>query len=170
MSDASRRLLIVSLSAVLSYAACFVLEPLGTRWGAGVVFGLLVLAPSERRRARFAGLAVLSAAVYRTAVWSAQHLHTESGVPAAVACALAGAGGAVLLALGSAAVVQRPAAMRATGIGAALGTAGGVLIGLAVNMPDGSLALHGLLLGGFAVWQIGYAAAHRLPSWLPSRT
>ena len=151
---------------MLSYAACFVLEPAGTRWGAGVLFGLLVLGPTERRGSRFAGLAVLSAAVYRAAVWSAQQLHTESGVPAAAACALAGTAGAVLLALGSAALVQRPAAWRAIGLGAALGAAGGASIGLALAMPDGSIALHGLLLGGFVVWQVGYAAAHRLRPWV----
>jgi len=165
LSDALGRLIVASFSGVLSYAACFVLEPAGTRWGAGVVFGLLVLGPSQRRGARFGGLAVLSTAVYRAAVWSAQQLHTENGVPAAAACALAGAAGAALLALGSAALIQRPADIRATGFGAALGAAGGALIGVALEMPDGSFALHGLLLGGFVVWQVGYAAAHRLPSW-----
>ena len=42
-------------------------------WGAGIVFGLLVLAPT-RASARFLALSALSIAVYRVAVWLAQSL------------------------------------------------------------------------------------------------
>jgi hypothetical protein len=169
LSDARRGIAVAALSGVLSYAVCFLVEGAGVRWGAGIVFGLLVLGPSQRRAGRFAGLAMLSIAVYRAAVWIAQQLHTEGGVAAVLACALAGAAGAVVLALGTAAIGKTPAALRATALGAVLGAASGALIGFAVDLPEGSLALHPLVFAGYVGWQVGYLVSHELPSWSPTR-
>ncbi len=169
MSDVRRGIALAALSGALSYAVCFLIEGAGPRWGAGILFGLLVLGPTQRRAGRFAGLAVLSIAVYRAAVWVAQQLHAESRVPAALACALAGAAGAIGLALGTAAIAKTPAALRGTALAAVLGAASGALIGLAVDVPEGSPALHPLLFAGYVGWQVGYCASHRLPSWSPTR-
>lgn len=157
-------LLLAALSGVLSYAACYV-AGWGTSWGAGIVFGLLVLAPTRRDVPGFLGLLALSIAVYRAAVWLAVRLAADTPVPDFVACGLAGVLGAAVLSLGTAAFVGAGVARRALALAMVWGLAGGLLIGWAVVAPDESPAQKILLLAGFVVWQVGYTAAHRLAPW-----
>jgi hypothetical protein len=150
------------VSGVLSWAAIFLPESAGTRWGAGVLFGLLVLAPTRRDPAQRVALIAVSALVYRIAVWIAQELHTEAGWPGVVACALAGVAGVLMLAFGASAASRTLPSLREIAKAALPGVAGGALIGLAVGATDESIAQHALLIGGYVTWQVGYAAAHRL--------
>ncbi len=162
VGDAERALGLAALAGVASYAACFLPDGVGARWGAGLAFGALVLAPCLRAT-RDRGLVILlSIAVYRAAVWLADRLHVDAGWPALLACSLAGAGGALMLALASRALPGLVSGARGTALAAGIGALAGALIGLAVDAPDGSLRLHLLLLAGFVVWQVGYTAAQRL--------
>lgn len=157
---------LAALSGVLSYGACFVGDGLGTDWGAGVLFGLLVLAPSQRAAAgRLALLVALSTAVYRAAVFIAHGLYVDASWPAVLACALAGMAGALALSLGSGAVLGTHADRRTTALAAVWGAGAGALIGASVTAPDESWIQKLLLLSGFVAWQVGYAAAHRLQPW-----
>lgn len=158
-----------AVSGVLSYAACFVGEGLGTDWAAGLLFGLLVLAPSQAGAPRrLVMLVALSTGVYRAAVWIAQGLYVDASWPAVVSCALAGLAGALALSLGSSAVLGARTDFRAMALGAAVGAGAGVLVGASVAAPDESLIQRLLLLSGFVAWQVGYAAAHRLQPWTRS--
>jgi len=164
MGGASRGIAFALVSGALSYAACFVPDR-GTQWGAGIVFGLLVLGPTRRDARAFLALAALSVAVYRAAVWVAVRLTVDTPVPAVAACVLAGVLGAVALSLGASAVGRAPAERAATLRAAVWGAAAGALIGLAVDAPDESVAQNALLLAGFVVWQAGYTASHHLEPW-----
>lgn len=164
MTGARRGVAFAVLSGALSTVACLAGDG-GTRWGAGVVFGLLVLGPTAREASRFLALAVLSASVYRVAVWVAVRLAMDTPVPALAACAIAGTGGAVALSLGAGVVAGTGAARAATVRAALWGTAAGVAIGVAVEAPDQSLAQHLWLLAGFVAWQVGYTVSHRLAPW-----
>jgi hypothetical protein len=163
-----RALALAALSGALSYAACYVPDH-GSAWGAGLAFGLLVLAPTRREMPRFLALLALSVAVYRAAVWLAVTLVVETPVPAWAACGLAGVGGAAALSLAAGAVAgsgaERGALLRAL----AWGAVGGVLIGVAVDAEDESLLQKLVLLAGFVVWQVGYTASHRLAPWRAAR-
>lgn len=162
MRDATRALALAAVSGGVSYAACFLPDGFGARWGAGIVFGALVLAPSLRgTRDRIAAL-VLSTAVYRAAVWLAQELHVAASWPAVVACALAGAAGAIALSLAASAALHSQTTARARAGAAAIGAGAGALIGLGIDAPDEALIQRLLLLAGFVAWQVGYTAAHRL--------
>lgn len=164
MTDRSRGVALAAASGVLSFAACFVPDH-GTSWGAGIVFGLLVLGPTRHDARGFLALAALSTAVYRAAVWLAVRLAVDTPVPAVAACALAGVLGALALAFGAGAVrgvaTERGPALRA----ALWGALAGLAIGFATDRPDGSIAQHALLLAGFVVWQVGYTASHHLAPW-----
>ena len=165
MGDAARSRIAAAISGILSYAACLVTEGLGARWGAGLVFGALVLAPSRREtRDRVVAIA-LSAAVYRAAFWLADRLHVDASWPVVVACALAGVLGAVALSIGSSVAFRTRADARATAWAAAAGAVAGAVIGVGIEAPDESLAQRLLLLTGFVAWQLGYTVAHRLRPW-----
>ena len=162
MSDAQRALALAALSGVASYAACFLPGGFGARWGAGLLFGALVLVPClAATRDRILAI-VLSTAVYRAAVWLADRLHVAAGWHAVLACSLAGAIGAVALSLGSRTALRLASGPREMAQATAIGAGAGALIGLCIDAPDGSLRLHVLLLAGFVVWQVGYTAAQRL--------
>ena len=170
MADASLGMLLALLAGALSYAATYLPDSLGVRWGAGIVFGVLVLAPSQRGTRNRVALLAVSALAYRAAVWIAETLHTEAGWPAIGACVLAGAAGVLFVSLGSSAVLRTRADLRAIGLASIAGALSGVAIGVCVDATDESLAQQVLLLAGYVVWQVGYAAAHRLaPAWSAAR-
>lgn len=157
-----RALGLAALSGGLSYQACLLFDGEGTKWGAGVLFGLLVLGPSARERRRFLSLASLSTLVYRGAVELASQLHTEHDWPALLACALAGFAGAALLAVGSDLLQRQPQNPRRLVHGGLAGAASGSLIGLAFSLPDESPWLKLSLALGFLAWQTSYTAIHHL--------
>lgn len=163
MANASLGWIVAFLSGALSYASTYVPDSWGVRWGAGLVFGVLVLAPGHRDRVRAASLVALSAVVYRGAVWLAQTLYGGTVASGIAVCALSGVLGAVALSLGSSALLRRPVAGRAILLASLTGALGGVSIGLCVNGSDESISQQVLLLAGYVIWQVGYAAAHRLP-------
>jgi len=168
MPVAWRGVAAAAVSGALSYATCFVGDGVGTHWGAGLMFGLLVLAPGAHEAGRRALLVALSMAVYRAAVWIAQDLYVDTALPAVAACALAGAAGALALPPGAGALLGTRPGARAVALGAACGAGAGVLIGASVVAPDESLVQKLLLLSGFVTWQVGYTAAHRLRPWARS--
>jgi len=75
---------------------------------------------------------------------------------------VASVAGAGALSLGSSAITGTRVDARATAVSTLVGAICGAAIGLAVNAPDDSVSLHVLLASGFVIWQVGYAAAHRL--------
>lgn len=153
----------VAASSLLSTAACYVPGGLGARYGAGLAFGALVLAPrAAALRAR--GFALLaSLAIYRGAVFAADALHTGARWPAELACAFSGALGALLLALAARRLLGPRPRPAAAGIAALVGAAAGASIGHAFEVPDTSPLLPACLLVGYALWQFGFAGAH---AWL----
>lgn len=161
-----RGLLIAAATGVLSYASFFLDDSFG-RWVPGIVFGLLVLGPTQRAAVRFAALVALSTAVYRVAVLLATQLYAGTTASGVWSCALAGVAGALALSVGASAIAGTAFDRRAAVTAAIAGAVGGALIGLAVNARDESVILHVLLASGFVVWQVGYAAAHRLSPWSP---
>lgn len=165
MSNTSNGLLLALASGLLSWAATFLPESIGLRWGAGVIFGLVVLAPSRRETTQRIAWVALSAVAYRAAVWLAQELHTEADWPAVASCALAGIAGVGVVSLGTSAVARARADLHALARAALPGVLAGVLIGLAVEADDASIAQHALLAAGYVTWQVGYTAAHRLTPW-----
>lgn len=162
MAAARSGLALALVSGVLSWAAIFLPESIGTRWGAGVLFGVLVLAPTRRTTSERVALVAVSALAYRIAVWIAQTLHTEAEWSAEAACALAGAAGVLLVSLGTSAALRAAPVLASIAKAAVPGVAAGVLIGIAVEADDDSIAQHALLIGGYVAWQVGYAAAHHL--------
>lgn len=158
-----------ALSGAVSYAACFLpdfgVDGFGTRWGAGLVFGVLVLAPSLRATRERVVAILLSTAVYRAAVALADQLHVAAGWHAVLACAFAGASGAIALSIGSRAALRLASGARETALAAIAGAGAGVLIGLCIDAPDESRWQRLLLFAGFVAWQVGYTAALRLRPW-----
>lgn len=162
MPGVSASLVAALVSGLLSWAAIFLPASIGTRWGAGVLFGVLVLAPTRRETRERVALVAVSALAYRIAVWIAQTLHTEHDWSAQSACALAGVAGVLLVSLGTSAASRAAPALASIAKAAVPGVAAGVLIGLAVDAADESISQHALLAGGYVAWQLGYAAAHHL--------
>jgi hypothetical protein len=161
-----RGVVMAALSGGLSYAVCFVGEGIGTRWGAGLLFGALVLAPSVAGVRQRALLGIESVLVYRGAVSLATRLYVDASWSGAAGCALAGALGALALSLAAAATLRSRPGLRPTLLATLLGSVGGLLIGLRVDGSDDAALPQLLLLSGFVVWQVGYAAAHGLrPAW-----
>ena len=165
MVGVSHRVAVAALSGALSYASCFVPHAGGAQWGAGVIFGLLVLGPSYRGTSHFVVLAALSTAVYRVAVWSAQKLYVDTSWSGVASCALAGFAGAIALSLGSSVVLRTRATTLSTTCSAVVGAGAGALIGLSLGAPDESVIQHVLFFSGFVMWQVGYVAAHCLSPW-----
>jgi hypothetical protein len=166
MEERWRGVAIAALSGGLSYAACFVGDGLGTRWGAGLVFGALVLAPSFSGVRQRVLLGIESVLVYRAAVSLATRLYVEASWSGAAGCALAGALGALALSLAAGATLRTRPGPGRTALATLVGSVGGVLIGLRVDASDDAALPQLLLLSGFVVWQVGYAAAHGLrPAW-----
>ncbi|MBS1216338.1 MAG: hypothetical protein H6R20_1312 [Proteobacteria bacterium] len=162
MANGSLGLLLALLAGMLSYASTYLPDSIGVRWGAGVLFGLMVLAPTQRDIGRRVALVAISTIAYRAAVWIAQELHTEVGWPVVASCALAGVFGVLVVSLGTSALLRARADLRAIALASIAGVISGVLIGLCVEAEDESLGQQALLLGGYVVWQMGYTAAHRL--------
>jgi len=171
----TRHLVAAAVSGVLSYASWRLPEPLlgfGIDWVPGLVFGLVVLAPQAPEWWRRAALAAASAVVYRGAVWVAVELAAERSWSEAFAGLAVGAAAAPVLALAAGPLLAGRWRLGANLLAAAAGAAGGALIGLAVATPEVQpVRLHLLLLGGFLLWQVGYAAAHGAASagWTASR-
>lgn len=167
---ALRHLPAAALSGLLSYGVVLLPEPYSGpafRWAAGALFGLLVLAAWTRSLWRRAALVAVSTLIYRAAVWSATEIVVETSWTEPLACLVVGASAAALLRLATAPLIEAapPLGDRSSAgrhlLALAAGALGGVLIGIAVTAPDGDLlGLHPPLLAGFAVWQIGYAAAY----------
>jgi hypothetical protein len=162
----SRRLLLLlaAISGVLSYAALRFGEDSGglaVDWGAGLLFGILVLAPQGRSWWRRAALVVASALVYRGAVWLAVELASEREWSEVLACLLAGALAAPLLALLTLPLLGGRLRSGPTLLALVAGTAGGALIGLATAGGDDQVLRFDLpLLAGYLIWQVGYTAAY----------
>ena len=161
---APRHLLITAVAGLISFLACLLPESfggVGTNWGAGVIFGLLVLAPQGRSWARRAGLFLASVLVYRGAVWLAVALAAERHWSEIAACALAGVLAAPLLAFGAQLLLAGRPRLTAHLLALIAGAAGGALTGFAASGPDDQvLRFHLPLLAGFVVWQVGWAAAY----------
>ena len=159
-----RHLMVAAVAGLLSYLACLLPESyggVGTNWGAGLIFGALVLAPQGRSWARRAGLVVASVLVYRGAVWVAVELASEHRWPEITACALAGVLAAPLLAFAVQPLLARRPRLTAHLLALIAGAAGGALIGFATSGPDDQvLRFHLPLLAGYVVWQVGWAAAY----------
>ena len=150
------------VAGVLSYAATFLPDSIGVRWGAGVIFGALVLAPSHPDPTRRVALIALSAGAYRSAVWLAQTLYSGSFASALASCAAAGVFGVLVVAIGTSLLAKSAVDRRALAKASVSGAIAGVLIGLCVRADDESVGQQAFLLAGYVVWQVGYAAAHRL--------
>jgi hypothetical protein len=165
VQDAARALAVAAVAGGLSFGACFVGDGVGARWGAGLVFGALVLAPSQRGTRNQVIAIALSTAVYRAAVWLAHQLHVDASWHAVLACVLAGVAGAAVLSLSASAVLRARSNPRATILAATIGGAAGALIGFGIDAPDESAIQNWLLLAGFVTWQLGYTAAHHLHPW-----
>lgn len=167
----SRYLLAAAASGVLSYVAGVLPEPFagaGITWAAGLLFGVLVLAPGARSWWRRIAVVIASVLVYRAAVWLAMTLVVETPWPEIAACQVAGAGAGPVLRLAT----QPPLGGRSSPhrrlVALATGTAGGSLIGVAVSgSNEGALGLHLPLLAGYLVWQLGYVAAYGRPGEEP---
>ncbi len=163
----SGRLLVAAASGVLSYLAGVLPEPydgLGLNWGAGLLFGALVLAPGARGWWHRIAAVIVSALVYRAAVWLATTLVVETPWPEVAACLAAGALAAPVLRLATQPLLGGRSSLGRHLAALAAGAAGGALIGVAVTgSNEGTLALHLPLLAGYLVWQFGYAAAHGRP-------
>jgi hypothetical protein len=159
-----RLLGVAALAGLASYLVGRLPEPwgaVGIDWGAGLLFGALVLAPQGRSWIRRAGLLAASALVYRGAVWLAVALAAEGDWPEVLACALAGALGAPLLAFAAGPLLGRRARPGRHLAALIAGAAGGALIGVATLGPDEELLRLDLpMLAGYVVWQVGWAAAH----------
>ncbi len=157
-------LLAAALSGALSYGAAVLPEPyvdVGLTWGAGLFFGVLVLAPKTRSWWRRAALVVVSTLVYRGAVWLATELVVEASWSELYACLAAGAVAAPLLRLATRPLLGGPSSLRAHLLALGAGAAGGALIGLAVGASaEEILRLHLPLLAGYLAWQVGYAWAY----------
>lgn len=160
--NAPTGLLAALLSGALSYASTYLPDSLGVRWGAGVAFGVLVLAPSRSGTPLRVALVALSALAYRAAVWLAETLYVDADWPAVAACGVAGIAGVLLVSLGTSAIVRARPDLRAIALAAIPGVLAGVLIGVCVEAEDESIGQQALLLAGYVTWQVGYAAAHRL--------
>jgi hypothetical protein len=160
----ARRVLVAALSGVLSYLLFLLPEPYrggAMEWGAGLVFGALVLAPAGRSWERRAGLLLASALVYRGAVWAAVELATDLGWAEIAACGLAGALAAPLLALASRPLLDGPSRLADHLAALAAGAVGGALVGVAMSGSDERwLHLDLPLLAGLLTWQVGWAASH----------
>jgi hypothetical protein len=170
-SRSSGHLLAAAVSGALSYVAGVLPEPyagLGLSWAAGLLFGVLVLAPGARSWGRRIAVVTASALVYRAAVWLATALVVETPWPEVVACLTAGAVAAPALRLVTQALLGDRSSVRRHLLALAAGAAGGALIGVAVTgSNEGVLRLHLPLLAGYLVWQLGYAAAHGRPEEEP---
>lgn len=158
----NRKLLfaLAAASAVLSFATVFLpgsAGDLAAQWGAGLFYGLLVLAPWARTTAQRLALLISSALVYRGAVTLAVALADQWGGLAA--CTAAGFVGAValggVLAVSLRTIPTFAVAMRAAGAG----TLGGFVFGLQFPLGSASLLEEPAILLGFAVWQIGFTLA-----------
>ena len=150
------------VSGVLSYAATFLPESIGVRWGAGVIFGALVLAPSHPDPTRRVALIALSAGAYRLAVWLAQTLYAGTLASALFSCALAGVFGVLVVSIGTSLLSRSPVDRRALVSASIAGAIAGLLIGICVRADDESVWQQAALLAGYVVWQVGYTASHRL--------
>jgi hypothetical protein len=166
-SRSSGYLLVAAVSGVLSYVAGVLPEPyvgLGLSWGAGLLFGALVLAPGARSWWRRIAVVVASVLVYRAAVWLATVLVVETPWPEIPACQVAGAVAAPVLRLATQPLLGGRSSLGRHLVALATGATGGVLIGVAVTgSNEGLLGLPLPLLAGYLVWQFGYAAAHGRP-------
>jgi hypothetical protein len=163
-SHTPRHLLAAGLAGVLSYLACRLPAPfggLGTNWGPGLIFGVLVLAPRGRSWARRALLLEASALIYFGAVWLAVDLAAERHWSEVAACALVGALAAPILALAARPFLALRSRLGDHLLALLAGAAGGAAIGIAaMGGDDRWLSFDLPLLAGFLVWQVGWAAAH----------
>jgi hypothetical protein len=163
-APAPRDLLAAAIAGVLSYLLVLLPEDYrsyGVDWGAGVVFGALVLAPAVRSWWRRAGLVVASALVYRGAVGLAVLLAAGSSWPEVAACVAAGAVAAPVLALVALPLAGRRSSLGRHQLALAAGAVGGALIGIAVSGSDELVLRFDLpLAAGYLAWQVGWAAAH----------
>ena len=163
MKTLSKPIAVAALSGFLSYVACLLVESGGTDWGAGLLFGVLVLAPSAKGAVRRLALVGSSMVVYRGAVELAVELYGDRSWPSLAACGLAGILGAVALPLAASVILwQRPQG-RPIALGALVGAVSGLVFGVGLQLPDAFL--HVTYPLGFATWQVGYAMVHRLPGW-----
>ncbi len=166
MRDASRAIAAAGLASGLSYAFWLICDDFGPQWGAGLFFGVLVLAPSAGGVLRRVALVVSSLATYRAAFWVAETLYSDAVLPDLALLSVVGAGGAAVLALAASGVLRRPPHWRSFFLGMLAGGLAGPSFNFALRSPDGSPIGHIALLLGFAIWQVGYTAAHRLRPWV----
>jgi len=166
VSESQRSVAAGTLSGLLSFGACFLPGGVGSPWAPGLIFGVLVLAPSFSGGARRAWLLVASVLTYRAAVWFASTLYMElSGWPVP-ACTLAGGLGAWALAIATSGIVRAPLERRATRRSVTAGAAAGAFLDLYLRFADDQRVFDYLAAAAcFVVWQASYALFHRLGPW-----
>ncbi len=173
MTPHDRRLLVATtLSGVFSYAGTLILDkiPGGVAlfrnsgvYLAGVLFGVLVLAPRAsgggRRILKQALLVVLSTVIYYAAVKLAMYQAVTLHMREMIACGMSGALGALAVGAAARAVLSTDVPSRRFAEAAAIGAATGTLFGVngTFRIPDAVQAL--ILVLGFTAWQTGVALA-----------
>jgi hypothetical protein len=165
-----RSLAVGAVAGLLSSAACFLPGGQGSQWAPGLIFGVLVLAPSYSGAARRALLVIASALVYRAAVWLASTLYvnfsTWEGGPHIPSCTLAGGLGALALAVLVSLITSAPLDRRATRRSVVVGAvAGAFLDGYFALADQQRLVEYAAVAACFVLWQASYPALHHLAPW-----